>query len=142
MATLVATNATLDQAGGPNQLEQGLKDARVKACLDTYTIGGSTETSGSTLDICPALPSKARVLAIGIRVSAAQTSLTINLGDDADDDRYAAASTALQTAGFHWFSGQNYQTGTTDGDTQLKITTGGATMTAGTLQVFVLYTMD
>lgn len=88
-AANLGDNATLDQAGGPNQLTVGLKDARVKANVDSYTIAG-TEGAGDTIDLGAALPKDAIVLAIGLQVSAAQSSLTYQLGDDADADRYAA----------------------------------------------------
>ena len=141
-ATLVADNATNDQAGGPSVIVPGLKDARVKACLDSYTIGGSTETSGSTIDVGALLPANAHVVAIGLHVSTNQTSLTVSIGDDASATRYASASTSLQTAGFYWYSGKNYVVGTSSGDNQIVLTTGGATMTAGQLEVVILYTMD
>jgi hypothetical protein len=142
MAAYLADVATKYQAGGlANATLNGLIDARVKANLESYTILGS-EASGSTLDIGAALPSGARVLEICIEVSANQTALTVDVGDDADADRYAAATTDLQTAGFYRYSGSNYKTGQATGDTQLVLTTGGATATAGQLEIIIYYTMD
>jgi len=145
MATLAADNATLVAAGGVSTIIQGLVDGRVKAMLDSYTIGGSTETSGSTLDIGGNIPKGAHIIAIILYVSAAQTSLTVDIGDDEDADRYAAASTSLQSAGTYVFSGQNYNVDMTTAstpDNQIVLTTGGATMTAGQLEAVVLYTID
>lgn len=143
MAAILMDHATDAQAGGlANWMAKGLIDARVKTMLDDYTIGGSTETSGSTIDVGGVLPSGANVVAIVIYVSTAQTSLTLSIGDDASATRYASASTSLQTAGTYVFSGQNYVTGTTSGDTQILLTTGGATMTAGNLRIAVFYTFD
>lgn len=143
MAAILMDVATDFQAGGlSNAVLNGLIDARVKAMLDSYTIGGSTETSGSTIDVGAQLPSGARVVAIIINVSTAQTSLTLSIGDDASATRYASASTSLQTAGTYVFSGENYKTGQSTGDRQILFTTGGATMTAGQLEVAVLYTID
>lgn len=143
MATILADVATNVQAGGLNNaVLNGLIDARVKAHLDSYTIGGSTETSGSTIDIGALIPSGARVLAILVSVSTAQTSATLSIGDDASATRYANADTSIQNAGSYLFSGKNYLTGQSAGDRQIVLTTGGATLTAGQLEVAVLYTMD
>ena len=143
MATLLGDVATSVQAGGlSNAVLNGLVDARVKAMLESYTIGGSSETSGSTLDIGGLLPSGARVVAIVINVSTAQTSATLSIGDDASATRYASADTSIQNAGTYVFSGKNYKTGQSTGDLQIVLTTGGATLTAGQLEVAVLYTMD
>lgn len=142
-ATLLGDIATLAQAGLPGTIEQGYTDSRVKVNLEKYTIGGSTETSGSTIDIGAPLPAGARVLAIELYVDTAQTALTFKLGDEADDDRYVAAgNTSLQTAGLYRFGGNLYQVGQTSGDRQILLTTGGATMTAGAFKAAVYYTMD
>lgn len=144
MAAILGDIATKAQSGGlTNWVLNGLINARVKANLESYTIGGTAETSGSTLDLGALLPSGCRVIGIGLHVTTDQSSLTFKLGDDADDDRYVAAgNTSLQTAGLYLFSGKNYKTGQTTGDTQILLTTGGATMTAGQLEVFILYSMD
>lgn len=141
MATLLGDVATDAQAGTGQA--HGLTNARVKANLDSYTIGGSTETSGSTIDLGGLIPKGARVKTLGLHVTTNQSSLTFKLGDDADDDRYVASgNTSLQTAGLYEFSGKNYQVGTTSGDDQIVLTTGGATMTAGQLEFYVEYTMN
>lgn len=141
MATQLADIATLDQAGGPSVIEQGRKDARVKVNTDSYTLTTAT-TSGSTIDIGALLPNKARVLEIVLNFSVAQTSLTLSVGDDASATRYASAITGPQTAGITRVSGLNYQVGTSDGDRQIVLTTGGATATAGQLEAQIYYTMD
>lgn len=143
MATILADNATSIQSGGlSNAITRGLLDARVKADLDSYTIGGSTETSGSTIDIGSTIQSGSRILAIVIHVSTAQTSATLSIGDDASATRYASADTSIQSAGTYIFSGQNYKVGQSSGDQQIVLTTGGATLTAGQLEVAVIYTKD
>lgn len=143
MAAILADVATDFQAGGlDNAVLNGLIDARVKAMLDSYTIGGSTETSGSTIDIGAQLPSGCRVLEIILHFSVAQASLTLSIGDDASATRYGSALTGPQTAGITRVSGKNYKTGQSSGDRQILLTTGGATMTAGQLEVVILFTMD
>lgn len=141
MVAYLGDIATLDQAGGPSVIEQGRKDARVKVMTDSLTIAG-TELSGSTIDIGAALPSKARVLEIVLNFSAAQTALTLSIGDDASATRYASASTGPQTEGITRVSGKNYQVGTSTGDRQILLTTGGATATAAQLEAQIYYTMD
>lgn len=143
MVAILGDVATSTQAGGlANKVLNGLVDARKKSNLESYTIGGSSEVSGSTIDIGHLLPKGARVHSIMINVSVAQTSLTISIGDDASATRYASAITSLQTAGTYLISGKNYKTGQTDGDRQIVITTGGATMTAGQLEVVVDFSID
>ncbi len=146
MATLAATVATAVAAGGlSNKVLSGLIDGRIKCMIDTYTIGGSTEVSGSTIDIGGKMPKGANVIAIIIFVSTNQTSLTVSVGDDESATRYASAITSLQTAGTYLIGGKNYVVDLTTASTpddQIVITTGGATMTAGTLQVAVLYSID
>lgn len=142
MAAFLGDVATSFQAGGlSNAVLNGLIDARLKAMLDSYTIG-ATETTGSTIDIGAQLPAGARVVGIILHVSTNQSSLTVSIGDDASATRYASANTSLQSAGTYLFSGKNYKTGQSTGDRQIVLTTGGATMTAGQLEAVVLYTMD
>lgn len=142
MATVLGTVATVVDSGGLNNaVAQGFLNARVKAMLDSYTIVG-TEAAASTITLGGLLPTGAKVVAIILYVSAAQTSLTVSVGDDASATRYASAATSLQTAGTYLIGGKNYVVGTATGDNQIVLTTGGATATAGTLQIAVLYTID
>lgn len=142
MATLLADVATSFQAGGlSNAVLNGLIDARLKAYLESYTILG-TETSGSTLDIGATVLSGSRVVGFLVYVSTNQTALTVSIGDDASATRYASAITSLQTAGTYVISGQNYKTGQSTGDLQMVITTGGATMTVGQLEIAIITTQD
>lgn len=146
MATLAATVATAVAAGGlSNKVLSGLIDGRLKCMLEDYTIGGSTEVSGSTIDIGGIIPKGANVVAIIIYVSTNQTALTLSVGDDESATRYANAITSLQTAGTYLIGGQNYvvdMTTPSTPDNQIVLTTGGATMTAGTLKVAVIYSID
>ena len=143
MPAILGDVATKAQTGGLiNVMVHGLINARVKANLESYTIGGSAETAGSTLDVGGLIPKGAHIIAILLYVSAAQTSATFDIGDDADADRFAAASTLLQTAGIYVIPGKNYLVGTVDGDDQIVLTTGGATLTAGQLEAAVLFTLD
>lgn len=142
MTAYAGTVATAVAAGGlSNAVLQGLIDGRVKAMVENYTIAG-TEASGSTIDIGGILPKGANIIAILLTASAAQTALTTSVGDDGSATRYGSALTGLQTANsVVVVPGKNYVvTGTND--TQIVLTTGGATMTAGTLYAVILYTND
>lgn len=155
MATVLGVNTTAIQAGGlANKLLSGLVDARVKVSLDSYVLAG-TEASGTLLEFFidangnGLLPSGANVVAILLQVSAAQTALTASVGDGNSATRYASAATSLQTAGTYIIGGKEYVLGTNagtvntaNGDRFIKITTGGATATAGTLYIVVVYTLD
>ena len=145
MVAYVGTVATAVAAGGlSNAVLSGLIDGRVKCMLETYTILGS-EASASTIDIGGLLPKGANVIAIILTVDAAQTTATFSIGDDESTTRYASASTSLQSAGTYVYGGNNYvvdMTTTTTPDNQIVLTTGGATLSAGTLYAAVLYSID
>ena len=144
MVAFKGVNATLQDAGGVSTIIQGLVDGRLKCCLDTYTILG-TEVVADTIDIGANMPKGAHAVALILQVSAAQTSATIDIGDDEDADRYAAADTSLQSVGTYVFSLKNYNVDLTTAstpDNRIVLTTGGATLTAGTLQAAVIYSMD
>ena len=145
MADYLGEVATAVAAGGlSNKVLSGLIDGRTKVMVESYTILG-TEASASTITLGGIMPKGARVLAIQLYVSAAQTSATFDVGDDEDADRYAAASTSLQSAGTYIFSGKNYitdDTTPTSTDRQIVLTTGGATLTAGTLEAVIYFTID
>ena len=134
------TIATAVDTGGLNNLLEHAKIyANVKFNEIDYTIAG-TELSGSTIEVGAPIPANARVLGIDLHFSAAQTSLTLSIGDNASATRYGSALTGPQTAGETHVNG--LWTRTTDGDTQILLTTGGATMTAGALKGQIYYTTD
>lgn len=134
-------NTAVDTGGVINAVLNGLIDARVKVNVENYTILG-TEAAASTINIGGNLPKGAVILAIVLMVSAAQTAATFSVGDAGSATRYASAHTGLQTAVVPVIiGGKNYViTGTSD--TEIVLTTGGATLTAGNLDAFILYAID
>jgi hypothetical protein len=134
-------NTAVGTGGIINGVLNGLIDARVKVNVENYTILGS-ELAASTINIGGNLPKGAVVLAIVLMVSAAQSSATFSVGDAGSATRYASAHTGLQTAVVPVvIGGKNYViTGTND--TQIVLTTGGATLSAGNLDAFILYAID
>lgn len=142
MSDTLGVVATAVAAGGlSNVVGHGYHDARKKVLLETYTILG-TETVGSTIKLFSKIPKNARVLSIKISVSTNQTSATISVGDDASATRYKSASTQFQTAGKYEIDGSQYLVGQSTGDDQIKLTTAGATLTAGALKAELEYVVD
>jgi len=145
MSDVKGVVATAVNTGGlSNAVLSGLIDGRVKCLIDTYTIAG-TEVAGSTITLGGKLPKGANVIAILLYVSANQTAATISVGDLELATRYASAITSLQTAGSYLIGGKNYVVDLTVAatpDNQIVLTTGGATLTAGTLQAAILYSID
>lgn len=140
MADVLGTVATAVASGGlDNAVLNGLIDGRLKCMLDSYTIAG-TEVAGSTIKLGATLPKGANIVAILLNVSAAQTSLTANVGDTVLATRYATASTGLQSAGLTIIGGLNYVVAATG--TTILITTAAATASAATLTAAVVYAMD
>lgn len=142
--TVRGLQATAVNTGGISQLLSGLIDGRVKVMVENYSIIGSDLAAGSTIIIGGKMPVGANVLAIVLAVSAAQTSLTFQLGDAGSANRYAATGhTGLQTATTPVIiGGKNYVVATAGTDDQIRLLTEGATATAGTLYAFVLYSID
>lgn len=142
MTATLGVIATAVAAGGLNNAQaHGFIDARKKVMLETYTIL-ATEVVGSTIKLFGKIPKNARVLSLKISVSANQNAATISIGDDASATRYATASTSFQTAGKYEFDGGQYLVGTATGDDQIKLTTAGATLTAGTLKAELEFALD
>jgi hypothetical protein len=140
-----------------NWMTAGYVDGRRKIMLDYYVALG-TEASGSTLNMCAPLPQGAMVLSVDVISSAATSSLTFSVGDLNSATRYANAGTGIATAGVTSYTGMissttgwyvigtNPGTGAnalTQGDAQIVITTGGATLGTGTIYgIIVNYTTD
>ncbi len=151
MATVYGVNTTsIQSAGLANKIAQGQIDGRVKVFHDTYVLAG-TEASGTVLifalqstgsGVNGLIPAGAKILGIQLAVTAAQTALTMSIGDGNSATRYGSAVTSLQTAGTYLFGGKDYTAGTIALDQYLKLTTGGATATAATLLVDIFYSVD
>ena len=148
MATVYGVTATAQYTGGlANKLGVGYVNGRVKVYRDTYAADASA--SGTVIQVAGYgttgyLPKGARILAIAISTSVAQTSVTVSVGDLTSATRYVSASTALQTAGaIVWYGGNDVVVGTSTGDNYLLLTTGGASLgSTGTIIVDVYFTTD
>ena len=144
-AGIGGTSTTTTGTGGVQKILSGLLDARVKVSLDYYTIGGSTEVTGSTVKLFSNLPAGANVVRIVLYASSTQTALTLSVGDGASATRYASSSSTAATMSSvapFTIEGSLYVIGTNTNDNYILLTTGGATMTAGVLYGAIYYTID
>lgn len=132
MTTFKAVNKTLIDTGGlVSQLAAGLQDGRVKCSTDVYEADG-TEIAASVIEMGGDLPAGAKVLAIIVAADTTESSLTISVGDTQNATRYTSANANLDTAGdVLTLHGKNYVIGTVALDSQIILTTAGATLTSG-----------
>lgn len=157
MATVIGVVATIIAAppSPATWLTAGYIDGRVKLSLDFYVALG-TEGAATIIKMGQLLPVGAKVLWIDIATSASTGGLTISVGDLDSATRYASASTGPATLGTtrigpkldstngYYVIGSNPATPTTtDNDQQIILTTGGATLSVGTIvSCAVYYTTD
>lgn len=141
-----------------NWLTPGYVDGRKKVMLDFY-VGLGTESAGSKILMGGAITPGAKITSIVVHVSASTGGLTVSVGDLALATRYVTSATGPATGpsttgftgcidatnGFYTI-GTNPGTGPNAallGDAQIQLTTGGATLGAGTIYgVEVNYTTD
>jgi hypothetical protein len=137
------SQTAIDAGGLANQLAAGLVGGRVKVCLDSYTALG-TEAAGSTIKFGGKLPKVAKIVALILTATTAQTSLTAQVGTSEDADEFVlTGNTDLQTSHKPLIAmGKGHIVGTADNDEQILLTTEAATMTAGTVYCAILYTTD
>lgn len=132
--------------GASNWQTAGYINGREKVNLDFYVALG-TETSGSTIQMCAPIQNGAKIIKVTVFLNTSVGSLTLSTGDLNNATRYKSADTAVATAGNYTYSGCIDSTngfyvigtnpGTTgslatqqaQGDAQIVLTTGGATLT-------------
>jgi hypothetical protein len=141
MASVNGVNKTSIGSGLAGQLPQGTCDARVKCMPDTYE--ASALATDSNISMGGTLPTNARIVDVILAYDALST-VTLNVGDSNDADRYLSAINA-SSAGISRadeVDGIDYVIGTNSGDNQIIIKTTGASSATGTIRVKVLYTLD
>lgn len=137
-------NQTLIDAGGlVSQIAAGLDGGRLKVKMDEYTTD-TNEASGSTIEFGGDLPAGAKIIAIVLAATVAQSSLTFLFGTQFNTDEFAVAgNTGLQTAiAPVVLAGRGYVVGTSALDSQLVLTTGGAATTTGVISCAIIYSTD
>ncbi len=156
-----AYQATVNTGGPANWQLPGVIEAGVQVYVDSYTALG-TETTGAVIYLFTdgtnkVLPNGANILKIDFLVSVHSVgALTCSVGDLNSATRYASASSSFATSGtaftiqgsvsatyVPYIIGTNPSTAglgaVTNGDNQIILTTGGATLTAGTIITAMLY---
>jgi len=145
MADVKGVNQTkIDTGGIDNRLDNGLKDARVKVCHDSYVALG-TEAAASTIKMCGALPAGAKIVGVALACNDVGSGVTFSVGDSNSATRYYNAVDAHNTKKFNAIeqTGLGYEIGTVTGDNQILITTAGATLGTGKLiNIAVQYSID
>lgn len=104
----------------------------------------SALASGSIIELAR-IPVGARVLPLSqVHFEAGQSaSLTVKIGDYADDDRYFAAAAPGASATSISFTGNRLGDYVTEAESMLILTTGGASTTAAKKIVFdIIYVVD
>ncbi len=170
MATVNSVLATAFAAtpgnGGPaNWQLPGVINCPIRTMVDSFTPAG-TEAAGTIIrlftdGVYTTLAKHingANIIGFDIVMAGSTSSLTLSLGDRASATRYASASTGpatagvtritgCVTAGLPYIIGTNANTAAfgaeTNGDDQIIITTGGATLSASTsiMTVIMYYTL-
>ena len=168
-STLATCYNASPSAGGPAEWQlPGLVDCPVRCIIDTYVPVG-TEAQGSIIKLFTdglnkVLPAGANLLRIDFQMASTTSSLTCSVGDMNSATRYASASSSFASAtafsiscitlatGVPYVVGTNVATtgpgtvtpGTTsNGDNQIILTTGGATLSASTsvISAILYYTL-
>ncbi len=90
MATVYGANKTkMNTPIGANLLDQGLNKSNVCFMYDSYE--ASALAAASVIEVCDKVPDGAVVTKITVLTDDLGGTATIDLGDQADDDRYASA---------------------------------------------------
>lgn len=134
MATVKSTTYTA-QEDGKMALSQGVAFAPVKVISGEYE--ASAAASGTIINLCK-VPAGAVIHDVIVDTDALGTSSTLKVGDGADDDRYAAATSTATAAQIKAGVNKGYRVGTASGDDLIIATVGGAAIT-GTVHFTVYF---
>ena len=143
MATVKGVNRTiLDAKTVDHTLEAGLAEGSVKVMVDTYE--ASALAQASIIEMGGELPIGAKVIMVMLIHDACGASVTIDVGDLEDVDRYldgvdvsGAGSTVSNLA-----DGVEYKIDMTTAatpDNQVVLTIGGSGTATGTIKLVVYY---
>lgn len=156
MAEVKGVLATAMATGGVANFQlPGIDNGRVKCSIDSYEADG-TEVAGTTIRLFAdgtnkKIPAGANIIALILTISASEAGLTISAGDDNSATRYANATAFATASGAPYvFGGKGYIIGTNPETSEVSgdnggivLTTGGATLTDGTVITGVLlYSVD
>lgn len=134
MATVNSTTYTAQEAG-KMALNQGVAFAPVKVISGEYE--ASAAASGTVINLCK-VPAGSVIHDVIVDTDALGASSTLKVGDGADDDRYAAATSTANAAQIKAGVNKGYRVGTASGDDLIIATVGGAAIT-GTVHFTVYF---
>ncbi len=142
MATQNGTNyAKSINPSQSNRNDPGAVGGRVRSLTDNFTFAG--EGAGEVINIGKDLVAGAIIHGVIIANVALGGSVTLDVGDSDDPNRYVSAydangsvySDTILVAGLHYVIGSN------DGDNTILVTTAGGAAT-GLMKVTILYSED
>jgi len=140
MAAVKGVNVTLHDAGGQgdNAIANGLVNVRPEVWTDTYE--AVALASASTIDMAK-LPVDAKIQNVELYFDALGSSVTLQVGDSNDDNRYIASGDASSAGKLSsaLIDGIGYVIGTNTGDTVVQVLTGGTSF-SGTVKLIVTFT--
>lgn len=132
----VGTQAALIAAG--TQITRPNQGGSPMTFTDTVTFAAADATSVGT--VCGLLPAGLMVISVSLSFEDLGTSVTLDVGDSSDPNRYLDGVDAATAAGSTEigliFAGQNYVVGTNSGDNQILITVADAAAT-GSVKIVV-----
>lgn len=148
MAAVLGVNATKIATGptGSNILGQGTANAGVYAMYDEYE--ASALETASTITMGSPLPIGARVLNVILYTDDMGSTVTCDVGDADDADRYLDGVDVTNANDVHSLLGAGTRLGEIDGfgyvvdgtnDQQILITTAG--IWSGTVKIVVIYAL-
>ncbi len=124
----------------PTILEVGENGGRVRFMYDLYEAIGNAIASRILMG--PKLPKGARILPQScLMTDDLGTTTTLAVGDGTTADRFLAATTCVTAKQQTFFTQQDELGKALTAETQLYLTVGADTAT-GTIEVFILYTLD
>lgn len=138
MATYNST-AYEAQVSGKLTLDQGVIKSTLHVASTTYEANAAA--SGSVINLFK-LPNNVVIQDIKLYFDALGTSVTLDVGDALDPDRYidGVVAATIGTSNALTIDGQGYRTGTNEGDDLITLTIGGAAAT-GTIKAVCYYAM-
>jgi len=146
MATYKGVNKTIiDAATAAHTVDPGLAGGNVKVMVDTYE--ASALAVADIVEMGKDLPINSRVLAVLLEFDALGGSITLDVGDAEDPNRYLNAVDASSAGSqlSNLVDGVEYHVDNTTAstpDTQVNVTIGGSGTATGTIKLVVLYTHE
>ena len=138
MVTAVDANSqivTTDSSTQKNDTFLGVEDGRKYTAFSSYTTTGS-ESAGSSIEFFR-LPTDALLLEMTLSSTALGTSVTLQVGDSGDDDRFIAATSHASAATTAMSTSLPGSVGYKFTDnTDISVKTAGATL-AGSQTIFL-----